>query len=118
MQIKNLALIASLFALGCGKSDEERLDDLVEGCESVKTAYNSLADSPECDFLDRWDFDCEEQKDLIEENGCLDEAEASLECLEGIDYEKLYCDEAALEALATCADEGEAVNACIGDDIL
>ena len=52
VQIKNLVLIASFFAIGCGdKSDEDRLDDLVEACEAINAAHNELADS--CDALTR-----------------------------------------------------------------
>ena len=117
MQIKNLALIASLFALGCGdKSDDERLDALVEGCESLNEAWNELADS--CDGLDRTYIDCEEQVDLTEEHGCLDEAEASMECLEGIGYGTLSCDESSLDALASCYADSAAFNACIGEGTL
>ena len=117
MQIKNLALIASLFALGCGdKSDDERLDALVEGCESLNEAWNELADS--CDGLDRTYIDCEEQRDLTEEHGCLDEAEAAMECLEGIGYETLPCDESSLRALENCTADGEAFNECTGEETL
>ena len=132
MQIQRLALIASLCAFGCGeKSDEdnddswsdggsadswwdaERLDALLDGCKSVNEAWNELADS--CDSFGRTYIDCEEQVDLAEERGCLDEAEASMECIEVIiDYETLKCDESTLAALASCTAESEAYNACIG----
>ena len=135
MQIHKITLIASLFAFGCGEksdednddswsdggsadswSDAERLDALVEGCESLKEAWNELADS--CDGFDRSYIDCEEQVDLTEEHGCLDEAEAALECLEGIGYDTLPCEESSLDALATCQADSAAFNACIGEGTL
>ena len=112
MQIRNLVFVASLFAIGCGKSEESRLDDLVEACEAYNESFNDLADS--CEGLARTDFDCEEQRDLTEEHGCLEEAEAAVQCLEAIDFETLPCDESSLEALDSCTADGEAWNECVG----
>jgi len=113
VQIKNLALIASLFAIGCG--DKDRLDALMEECEAINVAYNEIADS--CDTLTRTDIDCQERRDLTEEHGCLDEAEAALECLEGIGYDTLPCEESSLDALATCQADGDAWTECVGEEI-
>jgi hypothetical protein len=117
MPIKKLALIASFFALGCGeKSDEERLDDIVEACESLNQAFNELAAT--CDGLQPSIVDCEEERIKTEENGCIDEAEASIECLEGIGYDSLECNEESLVELASCAEIGMAYNECIGEEVL
>ena len=117
MPIKTLALIASLFALGCGeKSDEERLDGLVAGCQSINDAYNNLAAT--CDALEPSYIDCEEERDKTEEHGCSDEAEASMACMEGIGYASLECNDEGLEAVTTCYDEGMAYNSCVGEEVL
>jgi hypothetical protein len=117
VQTRNLVLVASLFAFGCGeKSDDERLDDLVAGCESLNQAYNSLAAT--CEGLDPTAIDCEEIRNKTEENGCIDEAEASLGCMEDIGFESLECEDESLAMLATCSDEGLAFNDCIGEEAL
>jgi hypothetical protein len=106
MSIHRFILFASLFAIGCGKSDEERMDDLIAGCESLLESYRQLAD--ECglgDFI----IDCQ---DL--DSDCLDEAEASLECSQRIGYESLECNDDLEGALDACADEFTAYSACAG----
>jgi hypothetical protein len=114
VQTRNLVLIASLFAFGCGeKSDDERLDDLVAGCESINQAYNTLAAN--CDGLEQETFDCQEMRDETEDNGCIEEAEASLGCMEDIGFASLECDEESLGMILTCADEGTAYTDCIGE---
>ena len=111
MSIHRFILFASLFAIGCGKSDEERLDDLVTGCESLNDAYRQLAD--ECDFPDII-IDCEDQRTIAEESGCIDEAEEALACSQRIGYESLECDDDLTGALDACADEAQAYSECAG----
>ena len=110
MQIRNLVLVTSLFAVACGKSDEKRLEELGEACKELNDSY--LYYAAECSY-DAVDFECDEKIELTEEEGCLEEAEAALECSERIGYTDLEWDEGEA-ALILCADEGQDWNDCVG----
>ena len=114
MQIKALFLLAPLFAFGCGeKSDEERLDDIVERCHSFMSDYDKV--TSECGFQNPINVDCDEGRKLIKENDCIDQTEAALDCADSEDYASLHeqCDkvDAALEA---CAEPAQAWIECMG----
>jgi len=110
VQIRNLVLVTSLFAFACGKSDDKRLDELGEACKELNDSY--LYYAAECSY-DAIDFECDEKMELTEDEGCIEEAEAALECSERIGYTDLECDEGEA-ALILCADEGQAWNDCVG----
>ena len=112
MTIRNLFLFASLFALGCGeKTDEERLDDLEEACNDYLESYSRL--QAECGLPDPG-FTCAEQRSLTEESGCIDEAEAALECGQDAGFDSLTCEDDLLGALSKCEEPGTAWNECVG----
>ena len=110
MRIQNLVLVTSLFAIACGKSDDNRLEELGEACKELNDSY--LYYAAECSY-DAYDFECDEKMELTEEEGCIEEAEAALECSERIGYTDLECDEGEA-ALILCADEGQDWNDCVG----
>lgn len=116
MQIQRLALIAALFAFGCGeKSDEDNddrgLDELVEACQGLREAYTTLEDK--CGSLDINLGDCQEQIDWTEQQGCVDEAKTAIECSESIGFASLDCNKVD-SALKTCEAEGNAWAECVG----
>ena len=112
MTVKYLVLFASLFALGCGeKSDEERLDDLEAACADYLESYSRL--QGECGLPDPG-FTCAEQRKLTEESGCIDEAEAALECGQNADFDSLTCEDDLLAELSKCEEPGTAWNECVG----
>lgn len=110
MRIQNLVLVTSLFVLACGKSDDKRLEELGEACKELNDSY--LYYAAECSY-DAVDFECDEKIELTGEEGCIEEAEAALECSERIGYTDLECDEGEA-ALILCADEGQDWNDCVG----
>ena len=112
MTVKHLLLFSSLFALGCGeKSDEERLDDLEAACADYLEGYSRLQE--ECNLPDPG-FTCAEQRKLTEESGCIDEAEAALECGQNADFDSLTCEDDLLAELSKCEEPGTAWNECVG----
>tara|TARA_B100000530_G_scaffold189533_1_gene120220 strand:+ start:103 stop:447 length:345 start_codon:yes stop_codon:yes gene_type:complete len=113
MQIKALFLLAPLFAFGCGeKSDEERLDDLVERCHSFMSDYNRVVS--ECGLTNDLNVDCDEGRELIKDNECIDQTEAALDCADSQDYASLQCDDDIDAALQACAEPAFAWIECMG----
>ena len=112
MTVKYLVLFGSLFALGCGeKTDEERLDDLEAACDDYLKSYSRLQE--ECGLPDPG-FTCAEQRRRTEESGCIDEAEAALECGQNTDFDSLTCDDDLSAELSKCEEPGTAWNECTG----
>ena len=88
MRIHDLFLVASIFTIGCR---EKRLDELMETCESLNDSVIEIGE--ECDTYWRYTRDdCENYRSQIEEEGCLKEAEAALECNESV-WSSLECDD-------------------------
>ena len=59
-------------------------------------------------------FTCAEQRKLTEESGCIDEAEAALECGQNADFDSLTCEDDLLAELSKCEEPGTAWNECVG----
>ena len=111
---QKLVLFASLFIIGCGeKSDEERIDDLLEQCQSMCDSTNALADK--CGFT-QVDCECADRAAKTEEFGCIDEAEAIFKCMDGIGLDSLTCSDDLLGALESCADTTATWHACASED--
>lgn len=111
MNVNHLVLLASLFAIGCGKSEEDRLDHLEAACDQYLKSYYLLQE--ECGIPDPG-FDCAEQRARVEETGCIDEAEAALECGQNSDLDSLTCEDDFEAELNKCAEPAAALNDCVG----
>ena len=57
---------------------------------------------------------CVDLDNLTEESGCIDEAEAALECGQNADFDSLTCEDDLLAELSKCEEPGTAWNECVG----
>ena len=106
MRIHDLFLVASIFTIGCR---EKRLDELKETCESLNDSVIEIEE--ECGGFRYTRDDCEKYRDRMEEEGCIKEAEAALECNERV-WSSLECDDDIEGAWDSCEAEGKALSDC------